>query len=58
MYKLTQCSNCGITSYLHPEGDGCHSCCRGSMRMVFVLKDRSEYSLYRGDEKEEGEEEE
>ncbi len=33
-YVLTKCTYCGIESRVHPPGDGCHNCSRGSMQPV------------------------
>lgn len=31
---LVRCTSCGIETTTQPEGDGCHSCLRGVMRLV------------------------
>lgn len=33
----TKCTHCGIETNNQPAGDGCHACCRGTMRKILAL---------------------
>lgn len=44
--NTVKCSNYGVETNTQPEGDGCHSCSRGSMRKVDNTDDSRKAKKY------------